>query len=77
MTDPAPEAEGGTIAPAPIEDELDAVEGALTRLDEGTYGRCRVCDAPLPDNALASDPTATACAVHAEAVRHPGETPPA
>ena len=41
---------------------LDAVEAALTRLDDGTYRICRVCGATMDDARLADDPTASVCA---------------
>ncbi len=44
--------------------ELAAVEAALARLDEGRYGVCAACDATLPDELLAADPTRTTCAAH-------------
>lgn len=47
------------------EAHLDAVERSMERLDEGTYGTCTTCGAPLGDVALAADPTAASCAAHA------------
>ncbi|NCY17001.1 MAG: hypothetical protein EBX39_09565 [Actinobacteria bacterium] len=44
--------------------ELDDVESALARLDDGTYGTCQVCGTALADEFLASSPQATACADH-------------
>ena len=41
-----------------IEAELDDVEKALERLDDGTYGTCEVCGAALPDEQLAAAPAA-------------------
>jgi RNA polymerase-binding transcription factor DksA len=40
---------------------LDQVEQALTRLDDGTYGRCRSCGAVIDDDVLAETPTAQQC----------------
>lgn len=57
-------AEEGIAALARIEGELSEVDAALTRLDEGTYGRCGVCDAPIPDAELAERPAAAFCADH-------------
>jgi DnaK suppressor protein len=56
-------------APAPLDldavtADLVAVEAALERLDEGTYGRCLACDAPIADDALAANPTQPTCAAH-------------
>jgi RNA polymerase-binding transcription factor DksA len=44
--------------------DLDAVEAALGALDDGTYGRCRHCGQPLPDDLLARDPLAGDCGRH-------------
>ena len=49
---------------ASIESELDAVELALHRLDDGSYGRCDVCEAPLGEAELAAVPTARFCPAH-------------
>ena len=40
---------------------LDEVEAALTRLDDGTYGMCESCGAPIEDAQLADSPTARSC----------------
>jgi RNA polymerase-binding transcription factor DksA len=49
---------------AEVERELTDVEGALARLDEGTYGTCIVCGAAIADERLAEAPAATRCADH-------------
>jgi DnaK suppressor protein len=41
---------------------LDEVERALSRLDDGTYGRCEACGEPIDDGRLADLPVVTACA---------------
>lgn len=71
-TDPVPPLEAdepGTVEEGiavleRIEGELAEVDAALTRLDDGTYGRCRVCDAPIPEAQLAERPAAAACPAH-------------
>ena len=40
---------------------LDEVELALARLDDGTYGRCEECGAPIDDARLAVSPIERAC----------------
>ena len=40
---------------------LDEVELALTRLDDGTYGRCESCGAPIDDERLAELPIVRSC----------------
>ncbi len=58
--------EGGTEDPETTIDEvdqlLDEVEAALTRLDEGTYGACSSCGTVIEDARLSADPTARTCA---------------
>ena len=49
---------------AAAEAELDAVEHALKRLDDGSYGSCEVCGSALDDARLAADPTARHCSAH-------------
>jgi RNA polymerase-binding transcription factor DksA len=50
-----------------VEAELNDVERALQRLDEGTYGTCEVCQAPLADDQLDAAPAALRCPSHASA----------
>ena len=40
---------------------LDEVELALARLDDGTYGRCEECGAPIDDARLAESPIERTC----------------
>lgn len=40
---------------------LEEVDAALRRLDEGTYGTCRVCGRPIPPERLEARPSATTC----------------
>jgi RNA polymerase-binding transcription factor DksA len=44
--------------------ELDEVEAALRRLDEGTYGLCEICGLPIGQERLQAMPTATCCLSH-------------
>lgn len=44
--------------------DLAAVTDALARLDDGTYGRCAACDAPIDDDVLAASPTRLTCDAH-------------
>lgn len=45
--------------------ELDDVERALQRLDDGSYGRCERCRAPIDDERLAAQPASRLCVDHA------------
>jgi RNA polymerase-binding transcription factor DksA len=49
-----------------VEAELADVERALRRLDDGTYGTCEACAAPIADDRLAAHPAARFCLVHQE-----------
>ena len=40
---------------------LAKVEGALERMDDGTYGTCTVCGQKIPDERLEAVPYATLC----------------
>jgi RNA polymerase-binding transcription factor DksA len=44
-----------------VEAELNDVEHALSRLDEGTYGLCEACSQPIGDARLEAIPTARFC----------------
>jgi RNA polymerase-binding transcription factor DksA len=46
--------------------QLDAVEAAMARLDEGSYGTCERCGETLGPAVLEADPTGSACAACAE-----------
>jgi DnaK suppressor protein len=44
-----------------IDVELTGVEAALRRLDDGSFGTCEVCAAPLDAAVLAAAPLTTRC----------------
>ena len=44
-----------------VEADLDAVDAALERLDEGRYGACVGCGRPLPAAVLEADPLTDRC----------------
>lgn len=41
--------------------DLDDVEAAMKRLDEGTYGRCEACGSAIPAERLEARPAARRC----------------
>lgn len=47
-----------------VQTELDDVERALRRLDEGTYGSCEVCGVAIDDERLQARPAARFCIEH-------------
>ena len=49
---------------ARFREELDGVEGALERLDAGTYGLCDTCGNAIDDAVLAENPQARSCSAH-------------
>lgn len=57
-----------------VRSDLDDVERALARLEEGSYGLCEACGQPIGDDRLAAMPAARYCVAHqraAEAEGHP------
>jgi RNA polymerase-binding transcription factor DksA len=64
----------GTGEPADLgvldsaEGELEDVERALRRMDEGTYGTCEACGRPIGEQRLALFPLTRRCAEHAQVV---------
>ena len=43
------------------ERQLQQVDAALARLDDGSYGRCRSCAKPIPEERLEALPWAALC----------------
>ncbi len=63
QAEPVPAAVTAAGAPAVvdltrIERDLEGVEAALRRLDDGSYWTDEVSGAPIPDDVLATDPVA-------------------
>jgi DnaK suppressor protein len=50
---------------ASLQEQLDEVQRALTRIDEGEYGLCEVCGQPIQEERLEAVPAATLCIDHA------------
>jgi RNA polymerase-binding transcription factor DksA len=50
---------------AQLREQLDEVERALVRLDEGTYGLCEVCGQPIGEARLEVMPATRFCIDHA------------
>jgi len=44
-----------------LRQDLDEVEAALARLEDGSYGRCEVCGEALTPDALQGSPTLRRC----------------
>jgi RNA polymerase-binding transcription factor DksA len=47
--------------------QIADIDAALARLDDGTWGRCRVCGADIDDERLEARPQVDTCREHAEA----------
>jgi len=50
--------------------QLSEIDGAISRVAAGTYGRCQACDQPIGDTRLEARPSARTCigcALRAEA----------
>jgi RNA polymerase-binding transcription factor DksA len=57
----APDAGPSTATVDEIEGVLDAVERAIARLGDGSYGTCTDCGGDIDDDRLADQPTAELC----------------
>jgi DnaK suppressor protein len=53
---------------------LDAVDDALARLSDGSYGSCARCGEPILDVDLTVDPTRRVCGEHGEVGREADPT---
>jgi DnaK suppressor protein len=53
-------------AHAKLLDLLAEVDRALAKVDDGSYGRCDVCDEEIPAGRLEARPWATRCLRHAD-----------
>lgn len=42
-------------------DALDQIDGALKRIEDGTYGRCQACGVEIPEARLEAIPYAAQC----------------
>jgi RNA polymerase-binding transcription factor DksA len=51
---------------ANLREQLDAVEAALAKLDDGSYGKCEVCGKDIPEARLEAMPASRFCIDHAE-----------
>lgn len=49
---------------ADLEARYDSVLSALARIEEKTYGKCRVCGKAIEEARLLADPAATTCIAH-------------
>ena len=59
---PSPQVAGDLATIAEVERDLQAVDGALRRLDDGTYGTCVSCGRPIPPATLEAEPLRSRCA---------------
>ena len=48
-----------------LRSELDEVERALAKLDDGTYGKCETCGEPIAEPRLEAMPATRYCIQHA------------
>lgn len=53
----------------PLVEELETrkkeIDGAIERMESGTYGVCAVCGAEIPMDRLEANPAASTCIAHA------------
>lgn len=54
-------------------ERIQAIEAAMERLDDGTYGECSSCGEPIAIERLRAMPETTLCAADAERLAHERE----
>jgi RNA polymerase-binding transcription factor DksA len=57
----SPEVAGDLATIAEVERDLQAVDAAMRRLDDGTYGTCASCGRTIDPATLAADPLRSRC----------------
>jgi RNA polymerase-binding transcription factor DksA len=53
------------ILSSSLREQLNEVERALHKMDEGTYGRCERCGEPIAEARLEAMPASAFCIAHA------------
>ena len=56
--------ENNTAILADLEARYDTILAALTRIENGTYGKCEVCGKSIESKRLDADPSALTCVEH-------------
>jgi RNA polymerase-binding transcription factor DksA len=54
-----------------LENEMDEVQAALDRLEDGTYGRCEACGRSIGDDRLGAFPATRYCVDHERSLEAP------
>jgi RNA polymerase-binding transcription factor DksA len=49
-----------------LEGKFNDIKAALRRIEEGTYGVCKVCSQPIEEDRLEANPAADTCKTHME-----------
>ena len=44
-----------------LEEEMEQIDRAVNKIEEGTYGKCSNCDKPIEEKRLEFNPSATYC----------------
>lgn len=47
-----------------LEIKFNQIKDALSRIDKGTFGVCRVCEQDIEEDRLEANPSATTCKTH-------------
>lgn len=58
--------EGNAALEVELEARLLEVDSALSRIETGTYGICRICGSAIEDARLRANPAAPTCIAHRE-----------
>lgn len=58
------EYESNTAVVAELETRLENIDDALERIENGSFGMCRVCGGEIEDDRLTANPAAETCKEH-------------
>jgi len=64
FADKIEEFEGRSAVATELEDRNQEIENALTRMEEGKYGICKVCGEEIEEARLEANPAAETCKAH-------------
>lgn len=65
LADEAEEIENRTLVEEDLVTRLTSIKAAITRIQDGTYGKCEKCGEDIPDDRLEANPAADTCIDHA------------
>jgi len=60
------EFEARSAVEVPLENRLVNIKNALSKIEDGTYGTCEICNKEIEEDRLEANPAASTCKEHLE-----------